>query len=34
MVMETFLSVERACADVIPTYFAKDVVLILHNKNK
>lgn len=34
MVMETLLRIERAGANVIQTYFAKDVALILHNKNK
>jgi delta-aminolevulinic acid dehydratase/porphobilinogen synthase len=33
MVMETLLRIERACADLISTYFAKEVALILHNKS-
>ena len=32
IVMETLLSIKRAGADLILTYFAKDVALILHNK--
>jgi porphobilinogen synthase len=34
MVMETFLSIKLAGADLILTYSAKEVALILHNKNK
>ena len=32
IIMETLLSIKRAGADLILTYFAKDVALILHNK--